>query len=77
MRAVDTVERNGAAGGIALINSIGNLGGFVAPSILGWGKTVTNSYVGSMLILSIFALVAALMMFAMRRRFIWDAGGVK
>ena len=66
-----------AAGGIALINSIGNLGGFVAPSILGWGKTMTNSYVGSMFILSIFALVAALMMFAMRRKFIWDAGGVK
>ena len=66
-----------AAGGIALINSIGNLGGFVAPSIIGWGKTVTNSYVGSMLILSSFAFVAALMMFAMRRKFIWDAGGAK
>ena len=66
-----------AAGGIALINSIGNFGGFVAPNIVGWGKTVTNSYVGSMLILGVFALVAALMMFAMRRRFIWDAGGVK
>ena len=60
-----------------MINSIGNLGGFVAPSIIGWGKTVTNSYVGSMLILSSFAFVAALMMFAMRKKFIWDAGGVK
>jgi len=66
-----------AAGGIALINSVGNLGGFVAPSIIGWVKKMTNSYVGSMLVLSSFALVAALMMFAMRRKFIWDAGGVK
>jgi nitrate/nitrite transporter NarK len=63
-----------AAGGIALINSIGNLGGFAAPSIIGWGKSMTNSYVGSMLVLSIFALIAALMMFALRRKFTWDAG---
>jgi ACS family tartrate transporter-like MFS transporter len=65
-----------AAGGIALINSIGNLGGFAAPTIIGWGKKMTNSYVGSMLVLSAFAFVAALMMFAMRKKFIWDAGEV-
>jgi ACS family tartrate transporter-like MFS transporter len=63
-----------AAGGIALINSIGNLGGFVAPSIIGWGKSMTNSYVGSMLVLGTFAVLAALMMLAVRRKFIWDAG---
>ena len=62
-----------AAGGIALINSIGNLGGFVAPSIIGWGKSMTNSYVGSMLVLGGFAIVAALMMLALRKEFVWDA----
>lgn len=31
-----------AAGGIALINSIGNLAGFVAPYMIGWFKTTTG-----------------------------------
>ena len=56
-----------AAGGIALINSIGNLGGFAAPTIVGWGRSMTGTYVGSMLLLGAFALVAAAMMFAVRR----------
>jgi len=38
-----------AAGGIALINSIGNLSGWVGPSVVGWledltGKTATGLY---------------------------------
>ncbi len=32
-----------AAAGIAMINSIGNLAGFVSPSIIGWMKDVTHS----------------------------------
>jgi D-galactonate transporter len=40
----------GVAGGIALINSLGNLSGWVGPSIVGWledltGKTATGLYV--------------------------------
>ena len=33
-----------AAGGIALINSVGNLGGYVGPFIVGWIKDSTNSF---------------------------------
>jgi len=33
-----------AAGGIALINSIGNLGGFVGPYLMGWFKDLTGDY---------------------------------
>jgi ACS family tartrate transporter-like MFS transporter len=33
-----------AAGSIALINSIGNLGGYFGPQIMGWLKDVTGSY---------------------------------
>lgn len=33
-----------AAGAIALINSIGNLGGFIGPLIVGWAKEATNSF---------------------------------
>jgi ACS family tartrate transporter-like MFS transporter len=56
-----------AAGGIAVINSIGNLGGFAAPTIVGWGKSLTGNYVGSMLVLGGFAIVAAGMMLALRK----------
>jgi ACS family tartrate transporter-like MFS transporter len=34
----------GAAGGIALINAVGNLGGFVGPNIMGWMKELSGSY---------------------------------
>ncbi len=41
-----------AAGGIALINSVGNLGGFVGPFVIGRIKTGTNSYAGGLLFLA-------------------------
>jgi len=45
-----------AAGGIALINSIGLLGGFLSPSIIGWIKTATGSL--SMALYGLAALLA-------------------
>jgi ACS family tartrate transporter-like MFS transporter len=33
-----------AAGAIALINSVGNLGGFAGPYIMGWLKDTTGDY---------------------------------
>ena len=37
-----------AAAGIATINSIGNLGGFVGPSMIGWIKDLTGSFEGGL-----------------------------
>lgn len=37
-----------AATGIATINSIGNLGGFVGPAVIGWIKDATGSFVGGL-----------------------------
>ncbi|MBD8554565.1 MFS transporter [Rhizobium sp. CFBP 8762] len=37
-----------AAAGIATINSIGNLGGFVGPSMIGWIKDLTGSFAGGL-----------------------------
>jgi MFS transporter, ACS family, tartrate transporter len=34
----------GAAGGIALINAVGNLGGFVGPYVMGWMKDLSGGY---------------------------------
>ena len=39
-----------AAGGIALINSVGNLGGFVGPSLVGYIKEATHHFESGMLL---------------------------
>ena len=41
-----------AAAGIAMINSIGNLSGFVSPTLVGWIKDVTGSLTGGLYMLS-------------------------
>jgi len=38
------LQSTAAAGGIALINSVGNLGGFVGPYLIGWIKQRTGSF---------------------------------
>jgi ACS family tartrate transporter-like MFS transporter len=47
-----------AAAGIAWINSIGNLGGFFGPTIVGWAKQLTGSFAGGLYALSLCALVS-------------------
>jgi len=48
-----------AAAGIALINAVGNLGGFVGPSVMGWLRDATGGYAGGMLVLATGLLIAA------------------
>ena len=48
-----------AAASIAWINSLGNLGGFFGPSIVGWVKDATDSFAGGLYALAAFALMAA------------------
>jgi MFS transporter, ACS family, tartrate transporter len=48
-----------AAGSIGLINSIGNLGGFFGPRVLGYIKTHTGSFAGG-----VYCLAAAMMLTA-------------
>jgi ACS family tartrate transporter-like MFS transporter len=47
-----------AAGGIALINSIGNLAGFAGPYVMGRIKDLTGSYTGGLLSLSAAGFMA-------------------
>lgn len=56
-----------AAGGIALINSIGNLGGFVAPNLKGLAEHVFNSPQAGMLSLSVVGLIGAALLLTFRR----------
>jgi len=54
-----------AATGIATINSIGNLGGFVAPSVIGWIKDSSGSYAGGLYFVAgllVFSAVLTLIM---------------
>jgi len=49
-----------AAASIAWINSVGNLGGFFGPTMVGWAKEITGSYAGGLYALAAFALLSAI-----------------
>jgi ACS family tartrate transporter-like MFS transporter len=48
-----------AAASFAWINSIGNLGGFFGPGIVGWVRQSTGSFAGGLYVLAGFALMSA------------------
>jgi ACS family tartrate transporter-like MFS transporter len=50
-----------AAAGIALINALGNIGGFLGPSLLGIIKAATGSYAPSLISLAALLLAAAVL----------------
>jgi ACS family tartrate transporter-like MFS transporter len=49
----------GAAAGIALINSVGNLGGFLGPYVVGMVRERTQSFTYGILALALFLLIGA------------------
>jgi nitrate/nitrite transporter NarK len=55
-----------AAAGIALINSIGNLGGFVGPTVIGALHDLTGGYAGGMLALTAALVIEAGLVLALR-----------
>jgi MFS family permease len=57
-----------AAAGIALINSIGNLSGFVSPFLIGWLTDLTHRAAAGVALLGAAAIVAGVMTFAYDRR---------
>ena len=54
-----------AAGGIALINSIGNLGGFVGPYAIGWIKDATGETTLGLVVLATGLIMAGVVTFLM------------
>jgi D-galactonate transporter len=56
-----------AAGGIALINSIGNVGGFVGPYLIGFMKERTNHFESGILILAVSLLGTALLALTIKK----------
>jgi MFS family permease len=57
-----------AAAGIALVNSIGNIGGAVSPYLIGRFKDVTGSPSGAFLVLAVLAFGAASISMMLRRQ---------
>ena len=55
-----------AAASIGLINSVGNLGGYAGPYVVGYLSTLTGSFLGGVLYLSLSALVAAALVLSIR-----------
>jgi nitrate/nitrite transporter NarK len=53
-----------AAGGIAVINSIGNLAGFVAPYTIGLSTQITGSATSGLYVVAGFELLAAVLLFS-------------
>ncbi len=51
-----------AAGGIALINSIGNLAGFAAPYVMGYLKDATGGFTAGLLAVAFFPFLSAILM---------------
>lgn len=56
-----------AAGAVGLINSIGNLGGFVGPFVTGWMKERSGSFAGAMLYLAVSLTLAGLLILTLKR----------
>lgn len=60
------LSRSTAAISIAVINSIGNLGGFVGPFVIGMVKGTTNSAAAGLMFLSVLLAIAFIMTLMMR-----------
>jgi MFS transporter, ACS family, tartrate transporter len=56
-----------AAAGIATINSIGNLGGFVGPAMIGWIKDLTGSFQGGLLFVAGLLVLSAILTLVLAR----------
>lgn len=57
-----------AAGGLAFINSVGTLGGFVGPAVIGWLKDATGSFSAGLAAMAGFLLLSTVLALAMGLR---------
>ena len=65
-----------AAAGIATINSIGNLGGFVGPAMIGWIKEQTGSFEGGLYFVAGLLVLSAVLTLVVARSQRRDAVGL-
>jgi len=58
----------GAAAGIAMINSVGNLGGFLGPFAIGWLKTYTGGYAAGLYVVAATLALSAVVTLLLSRK---------
>jgi MFS transporter, ACS family, tartrate transporter len=68
----DFLSGMAAAGGLALINSFGTLGGFVGPFVFGFVRDQTGSFTASLLTLAASGVIAGLLALALKNE--WRRG---
>ena len=61
-----------AAGGIALINSVGNLGGFVGPNVIGQIKAATKSFSGGLTAMALTLFIGGVLALCVRHDRVWE-----
>lgn len=66
--ATTLLSGTAAAAGIALINSVGNLGGFFGPWIIGWVRTATGGFRGGFLVVAGILALAGVIVLQVRAR---------
>lgn len=60
------LERSTAAAGIAIINSVGNLGGFFGPYVIGIVRNSTGAFRGGLTVVAVTLALSGLIVFAIR-----------
>jgi ACS family tartrate transporter-like MFS transporter len=66
-----------AATGIATINSIGNLGGFAGPAMIGWLKERTGSFAGGLYFVAALLILSAVVTLILSRTIVRPTGSSK
>ena len=59
-----------AAAGIAAINSVANLAGFVSPAVVGWLKDLTHTNLIPMIVIAIVVISGALTVLALPKQMV-------
>jgi nitrate/nitrite transporter NarK len=55
-----------SAGGLAFMNSVGTMGGFVGPALMGWLKDRTGSFSVGLLAMAGFMLLATVLSWSLK-----------
>jgi MFS transporter, ACS family, tartrate transporter len=63
----ESLSGTAAAAGIAVINSVGNLGGFLGPYLVGLIRSRTQSFTDALLALAVFPILAAIVTLSVRQ----------
>jgi len=64
----------GAAAGIGLINSVGNLGGFVGPYVMGWMQDASGDFRIGLRVLAVSAVCSGLLVLTVKARPVASSG---